>query len=111
MSYQVVMADSGTAFRCRPGQSVLEAMAAGGARCIPVGCRGGGCGVCRVQVMTGSYRLGRMSAAVISADEARGGLVLACQLYPLSDLRIVRVPRVSPRHETIRPQHDCAVPA
>ncbi len=111
MSFQVVMADSGASFRCRPGQNVLEARAAGGGRCIPVGCRGGGCGVCRVRVIAGDYRAGRMSVAAVNAAEAGRGVVLACQLYPLSDLRLERAARALPDTGAIRAARAQAVMA
>lgn len=57
-------------------------------RKLPVGCRRGGCGVCRVRVLSGDYQVSPMSRAhVTEADEA-AGIVLACSIYPLSDLSL-----------------------
>ena len=75
-----------TAFGCLPSERVLVAMERAGRRYIPVGCRGGGCGLCRVKVCEGNYRTGRMSAAHITEQDEARGYALACQLYPLSDL-------------------------
>jgi ferredoxin len=58
-------------------------------RRLPVGCRRGGCGVCKARVLAGEYRLAPMSRAHISADEEENGLILACAAYPLSDLSLV----------------------
>jgi ferredoxin len=55
---------------------------------LPVGCRRGGCGICRVQVTQGQYRTDPMSRAHVSAEEEASGLVLSCCLYPLSDLSL-----------------------
>ncbi len=57
-------------------------------RKLPVGCRRGGCGVCRARVLAGDYRVTPMSRAhVTEADEAEG-VVLACAIYAQSDLTL-----------------------
>jgi Na+-transporting NADH:ubiquinone oxidoreductase subunit NqrF len=53
---------------------------------IPVGCRGGGCGVCRVQVLAGEYQAKRMSQRFVSTDEARAGYALACRMIVTDDV-------------------------
>ena len=59
---------------------------------LPVGCRRGGCGVCRVQVTAGLFRADIMSRAHVSAEDEANGLVLACCVYPLSDLSLRLAP-------------------
>lgn len=76
---------------CPRGTSVLRAMVAAGLRHLPVGCRSGGCGVCRVRVEHGEYTLGRMSATQVDADAADRGIALACRLFPTTDLRITTI--------------------
>jgi ferredoxin len=56
---------------------------------LPVGCRRGGCGVCRARVLEGTYRKAPMSRAHISEEDEENGLILACSIYPLSDLSLV----------------------
>ncbi len=58
---------------------------------IPVGCRGGGCGVCKIKILSGKYLSKRMSKAHVGEEEALLGYVLACRIYPLSDLSITMV--------------------
>lgn len=67
---------------------MLREMVARGIFCIPVGCRSGGCGVCRIRVNTGTYELGRMSRAEISPEDEAAGVLLACQVRPTSDLEV-----------------------
>jgi ferredoxin len=55
---------------------------------LPVGCRRGGCGVCRVRVLQGQYRSDAMSRAHVSAEDQAAGLVLACCIYPLTELSL-----------------------
>ncbi len=71
----------GESFDCAATQNVLRGMEYLGRKGIPVGCRGGGCGVCKVRVLRGQYRTEKMSRACVSAEEQRQGYALACRLY------------------------------
>lgn len=57
-------------------------------RKLPVGCRRGGCGVCRGRVIAGSYRRGPMSREHVSVTEEGEGVVLCCAIYALGDLTL-----------------------
>jgi ferredoxin len=82
----VVDGDASATFEVREGQRLLHEMVAHHATAISVGCRGGGCGVCRVRVLEGTYTTRRMSRRhVTEADEA-DGIVLACRTIATSDL-------------------------
>ncbi len=80
--------DTGETYACAPEQNLLRAMERVGRRGIPVGCRGGGCGVCKVRVLSGHYHARRMSRAQVSETEQAAGIGLACRLYPRSDMRV-----------------------
>ncbi|MGF6545753.1 2Fe-2S iron-sulfur cluster-binding protein [Paraburkholderia sp. BR13444] len=88
MTYRIEVENTGDAFGCDADATVLKAMAAAGGRGIPVGCRGGGCGVCKVKVLSGRYHACKMSRAYVSADDEEQGTVLACRITPLSDLSL-----------------------
>lgn len=89
MVFRIVIADSDEAFDCKPGQNVLAAMERLGRKGIPVGCRGGGCGICRVQVLGESrYHTLKMSRAQVSEADEAAGICLACKLIPESDLNL-----------------------
>ncbi len=49
---------------------------------------GGGCGVCRVRVWSGQFRSKAMSKAHINEEDLRQGVVLACRVFPQSDMEI-----------------------
>ncbi len=70
-------------------KTLLAGLELAGSAIVPVGCRGGGCGICRVKVLSGQYETKKMSRAHISEDGEKEGLVLACRTLPKSDLRIV----------------------
>lgn len=99
MTFQIELAEGVLRVPCEDRQTVLAALAVSGTRQVAVGCRSGGCGVCRVQVLSGTYECGQMSAAQVSADDRAQGIALACQLWPRSDLRIRALGRGACRDE------------
>ncbi|WP_343222226.1 2Fe-2S iron-sulfur cluster-binding protein [Novosphingobium profundi] len=80
------------AFPCREDQNVLEAMRHAGLNPLAIGCRGGGCGVCRVRVSDGEYFARPMSTACVPPEEAIEGLALACRIMPRTDLKMSAAP-------------------
>ena len=59
---------------------------------IPVGCRGGGCGVCRIKVVQGSYEAKKMSRKHVTEGEQAEAIVLACRVFPRGDLLVDVLP-------------------
>ncbi|GKY90159.1 2Fe-2S iron-sulfur cluster-binding protein [Sinisalibacter aestuarii] len=55
---------------------------------VNVGCRKGGCGACRVKVLSGDYTTIKMSRAHVTEQEEAEGYALACRIMPLSDMEI-----------------------
>ena len=92
-SFQVFNQTTGESFSCQEGQSVLKAMEQRGLKCVPVGCRGGGCGFCRIRVLEGEYECGKMSRVHVPPEAIEKGEVLACRIYPLTDLTIECLPQ------------------
>ncbi|OYW84454.1 MAG: hypothetical protein B7Z20_10780 [Sphingobium sp. 32-64-5] len=44
--------------------------------------------MCRVKVIEGEYRTGKMSAAKVPESDRQAGYALACRLFPSGDLVI-----------------------
>ena len=88
VKYQVHIEDTGEVYRCDERNSVLVGMEALGRRGIPVGCRNGGCGVCKVEITAGQYVARVMSREHVSAEDEACGRVLACRVRPDSDLSL-----------------------
>ena len=86
--HTITIAESSESYRCSEQETVLAGMEKLGKRGIPVGCRGGGCGVCKVRVATGQYTARKMSRDCVSADEEAAGYALACRIHPVSDLQL-----------------------
>ena len=88
MPHTVTIADTGEHYACTGDESLLSAMARLGRRGIPVGCRGGGCGVCKVEVLSGDFHTRAMSRDHVSDDDRACHRLLACRVYPASDLSL-----------------------
>jgi ferredoxin len=88
MSFTVTVESSGEQFHCDADTNVLAAMEHACCHGIPVGCRNGGCGACKVRITAGRYVTKKMNRAVVSAEEEARGCVLACKTYPQSDLSV-----------------------
>lgn len=86
--FAVHIRDTDERFTCKGGRSVLEGMEALGRKGIPIGCRSGGCGVCKVRILSGAIRRRAMSRAHVSLDEEADGFALACRSYPEADLEL-----------------------
>ena len=86
--HQVTLVETGEVYRCREDETLLAGMERLGKRGIPVRCRGGGCGVCKVEILEGTYQKRVMSREYISVEDEAADRVLACRIKPTSDLRI-----------------------
>lgn len=86
--FTVVIEETGESYRCSPQESLLVGMERLGKKGIPVGCRGGGCGVCKVEITAGSFEKKVMSREYVSVEDEAAGRVLACRVRPTSDVRL-----------------------
>lgn len=66
-------------------ESILDAIVRGGYTCR-YGCRRGGCGQCKADLVTGEveYRK-KVADSVLSEEERADGVVLTCRAHPISD--------------------------
>ena len=85
---KVKIEDTGEEFICPPGKDILRGMQALGRKGIPVGCRGGGRGICKVRLLEGKVRTLKMSRAHVTEKDEKSGIFLACRAFPESDIRI-----------------------
>lgn len=86
--HTVHFVDTGESLACSDTDNLLRAMEKLGRRGIPVGCRNGGCGVCKVLVLDGQCDRRVMSRAHVGRDEEAQGYALACRITPTSDLYV-----------------------
>lgn len=88
--HNVTIEETGETYRCASQESLLVGMERLGKKGIPVGCRGGGCGVCKIEVVSGAYTKRPMSREYVSVEDEAAGRVLACRVRPESDV-VLRV--------------------
>jgi ferredoxin len=88
LRHTVLIEETGERFLCGAHESVLVGMERLGKKGIPVGCRGGGCGICIIEIVTGSFIKRPMSRAFISESDEQNNYVLACRVKPTSDLTV-----------------------
>ncbi|MDR3120807.1 MAG: 2Fe-2S iron-sulfur cluster binding domain-containing protein [Clostridiales bacterium] len=87
--HNVTVAETGERFLCGEGESVLAAMFRAGRGPITYGCCGGGCGACRMKIVSGNYvPFKKMSRAHVSERDIQDGIVLLCCVQPRGDLTI-----------------------
>ncbi|MFA5119665.1 2Fe-2S iron-sulfur cluster-binding protein [Zavarzinia sp.] len=84
----MTITETGESFACDDSQSVLDGMVRLGRRGIPAGCRGGGCGVCKIEVLRGSFEAEVMSRQHVSEADREANRVLACRIRPQGDLEV-----------------------
>ena len=81
--FPVHVAQTDETFPCAANESLLTGMVRLGRKGIPVGCVNGGCGVCKVRILTGDIKaLGPISRAHVTLDEEHQGYTLACRVAP-----------------------------
>jgi ferredoxin len=85
--YTISLTPLGESLECRPEETVLSAILRSGAH-VMFACRGGGCGTCKMRLLSGQVEHGRCSAAVLPDEQKRQGAFLSCQARPLSDLTV-----------------------
>lgn len=72
---------------CREGETVLQALQRSGFS-PTFGCRRGGCAVCKVNVVEGSFNYNRPIADTVLTPEEREKVCLTCRAVPVTDLTI-----------------------
>lgn len=86
----VTVQDGPHHYAARTDQTVLDAANRTADAKIRFACKGGGCGLCRIQLRAGAVATGAMSAAHVPPEAIAEGYVLACRTYAESDIEITR---------------------
>jgi ferredoxin len=72
----------------RPGETLLAALSRAGLG-YRIGCRRGGCGVCKLHLLLGEVRYERAIAETVLTDEERiEGICLSCRAVPITNIVI-----------------------
>lgn len=84
-AYKVAISGRDIIFNCREDEYLFTAIRRA-RMVIQSGCRGGGCGICKVRLIDGEVSRETMSCEHISVAEESAGFLLSCRVKPLSDL-------------------------
>ena len=86
--YCITIINTNEEYLCFEGKHLLQGMKSLGKCSIPSGCHGGGCGVCKIQIIKGEVEKVTMSRKHISEKEETNGIYLACCVFPKSDISV-----------------------
>lgn len=90
--YQITLLPGAQSFACKSTQFVLDAMVQSRSGPIFQCCFGGGCGVCKMRLVSGTVeQVKPMSRAHVSPAEEQDGILLLCCVQPRSHLVITKV--------------------
>ena len=81
--YLITLQDTGETFHCREDEFILHAMRTSRCGSIHCGCYGGGCGVCKMKLISGKvFQEKNMSREHITEEEKENGYLLTCCVKP-----------------------------
>jgi CDP-4-dehydro-6-deoxyglucose reductase len=85
---EVTILPDGIRARADQDDTLLRALGRAGLR-YRVGCRRGGCGICKVRLVLGEVRYERpIAASVLTDDERVEGICLSCRAVPITNIVI-----------------------
>ena len=83
---RITVQGTGVDITSYPGETMLDALKRTG-NAIRVGCRRGGCAICKVEVIEGTFEYTRPIADKVLTDEEKDkGTCLTCRAVPTSDM-------------------------
>jgi CDP-4-dehydro-6-deoxyglucose reductase len=86
--HEVTILPDGLRVNAAEAETVLKALSRAGLK-YRVGCKRGGCGICKVQLVLGEVRYERPIAdSVLSDDERVEGICLSCRAVPITNIAI-----------------------
>ncbi len=84
----VTVLPDGVRISAADGETVLAALGRAGLR-YRIGCRRGGCGICKLQLLAGEVYYERpIAESVLSDDEKVEGICLSCRAVPITNILI-----------------------
>lgn len=87
---QVTIQPSGFTAHLGEGEPVLTGLNRCGFTVRQVGCRRGGCGICKLDLVAGEVRYEKTVAdSVLSSQERAAGTCLTCRAIPVGDITLL----------------------
>ena len=94
-SFVITVDNANDQFQCTSDTSLLSGMELQSKKAIAVGCRGGGCGFCKIHILSGEFDTKKMSIKFVTKEEQAEGFALSCRVFPRSDMRVVAIEDLS----------------
>ncbi len=85
---ELTVLPTGTVITSLPDETIIGALVRSG-YVIRVGCKRGGCGICKVHLISGEVRYERpVAESVLGESDKAVGICLSCRAVPLTDVVI-----------------------
>ena len=84
--FNITMVNDEIEFKASGKKHLLSSMISNGLNKAPNGCHGGGCGVCKIKIISGEADILAMNVKRVSLKEQEEGYALACRVFPKSDI-------------------------
>lgn len=88
MMHKIEVLSADDSFECPEEKSLLHGMESQSKKAINVGCRGGGCGFCKIKILRGEFETKKMSIKFVTKEEQERGYALSCRVFPRSDMTV-----------------------
>ena len=91
VKHKITVTNKSDDFECSPDVSLLSGMELQAKKAISVGCRGGGCGFCKIRILSGEFETKKMSIKFVTKEEQAEGYALSCRVFPRSDMDVIAI--------------------
>ena len=88
LRFKIEIVNRNISFDCDEDENIIKGLEQSVGRDMMVGCRQGGCGICRIKIISGEYKINPMNCNHVSKEDQQNGIVLACRTIPLSDMKL-----------------------
>ncbi len=92
MKYDVFVKDKAKTQKCLENKNLMDSLYVY-TDLVPKGCHNGACGVCKIKVHNGDFSKDKMNRKHISQEEEDDNILLACKVFPKSDMDIEFIAR------------------
>lgn len=98
MKYTIFIKNKSTQRQCLETKNLMDGLCCC-SDLAPKGCHNGACGLCKIHVIQGVYETKKMNRVYISEEEEKNNILLACRVFPRSDMKIEFLPRTRSKNE------------
>lgn len=86
--YTVSISNQNISFTVNEGEHIVSGIVRHDCRHKANGCCNGGCGACKIKILSGEFKTKKWSKAQVTDEEFQEGYALGCKVFPTSDMLI-----------------------